>query len=79
MDSSSNQKQPNQIMTDDLAFSAYLKFKGHQLIKSYQQGSKHLFTFELDRRNMQQLKIEFVNSDFIKYYNEVKNLKKIMA
>ena len=78
MESSSNQKQQNQIITDDLAFSAYLRLKGYPLIKSDQKGSKFLFSFKVDRKNIQQLKIEFVNSDFINYYNEIKNLKKLM-
>ena len=68
----------NQITTDDLALSAYLKMKGYQLIKSDQRGIKNLFTFELNGKNVQQVKIEFVNSDFIKYYNEIKNLKKLL-
>jgi len=78
METSSNQKQQNQITTDDLAFSAYLRLKGYQLIKSDQKGSKFLFSFELESKNTKQLIIEFVNSDFIKYYNEIKNLKKLI-
>lgn len=78
MEIKSNQTKENQITTDDLALSAYLKIKGYRLIKSEQRGVKNLFTFELNGKNVQQLKMNFVNSEFIKYYNEIKNLKKLM-
>jgi hypothetical protein len=78
MEQKSNQTKTNQITTDDLALSAYLKIKGYRLIKSDQRGSKNLFTFELNGNSSQQLKMDFVNSEFINYYNEIKNLKKLM-
>ena len=78
MEQKSNQTKTNQITTDDLALSAYLKIKGYRLIKSDQRGSKNLFTFEFNGKNSQQLKMDFVNSEFINYYNEIKNLKKLM-
>ena len=78
MEQKSNQPKTNQITTDDLALSAYLKIKGYRLIKSDQRGSKNLFTFELNGNSSQQLKMDFVNSEFINYYNEIKNLKKLM-
>jgi len=78
MESKSNQNKENQITTDDLALSAYMKMKGYRLIKSDQRGIKNLFTFKLNGKSVQQVKIEFVNSDFIKYYNEIKNLKKLL-
>jgi hypothetical protein len=67
----------NQIKTDDLAFSAYMKMKGHKLIKSDRQKSKYIFSFEIESKNCESLKVEFINSDFLKFYNELRNLKKL--
>ncbi len=67
----------NQIATDDLAFSAYMKMKGHKLIKSDRQKSKYIFSFDIGSDEEESLKVEFVNSDFLKYYNELRNLKKL--
>jgi hypothetical protein len=66
------------IITDDLAFSAYLKMKGHCLIKSDRNASKTYFTFEVDR-NADELKVEFINSKFLQFHNELRNLKKMIS
>jgi len=68
----------NHITTDDLAFSAYLKMKGYYLIKSDRKRSKTLFTFDV-RENTENLKVEFINSDFVRFYNELRNLKKMIS
>ena len=78
METKSNQTKENHITTDDLALSAYLKMKGYRLIKSDQRGTKNLFTFDLNGKKVQQIKVDSVNSEFINYYNEIKNLKKLM-
>ena len=74
----SNEIKDNQITTDDLAFSAYLRMKGYRLIKSDQKRSKVYFTFEIDG-NIDQLKVEFINSEIIQFYNELRNLKKVIS
>ena len=71
----------NHITTDDLAFSAYLKTKGYPLIKSNKIKSKgkSTFTFEIeDKDDIGVLEMEFINSDFLVYYNEIRNLKKLI-
>jgi hypothetical protein len=73
----------DQIITDDLAFSAYLKMKGHHLIKCDHQRSKAIFTFganggDLEPRGAEEIKVEFINGPFLKYYNELRNLKKVI-
>ena len=73
-----NQKPNNHITTDDLAFSAYLKMKGHHLIKSDQRKSKIFFVFEVETLDVNQMKVEFVNSEFLSFYNELRNLKKLI-
>jgi len=66
-------------VTSDLALAAYLLTKGHRLVvaKRLPSGKYH---FELeDSNNMCDiLKLEFINSEFIKYDNNLKMLKKIM-
>ena len=68
----------NHINTDDLAFSAYLKMKGHCLIKSDQNKSKTYFTFEVDG-DVDALKVEFINSESLQFHNELRNLKKMIS
>ena len=78
MDTKSNHKNGNLIETDDIAFSAYLKMKGHKLIQSDQKRSKSIFIFENDHEDADALKIEFVNSEYLCFYNELRNLKKLL-
>ena len=78
MSEAANTLEANQIITDDLAFSAWLKMKGHTLMGHQQKRSKSLFTFEIESEDAELLKVEFVNSEFLKFYNEVRNLKKIL-
>jgi hypothetical protein len=68
----------NQIRTDDLPLSAYLKMKGYRLIKTRQEKSKVIFTFDIGDRCPEDLKVEFVNSEFVDFHNEVRNLKKLV-
>ncbi|MCK4385853.1 MAG: hypothetical protein KAW52_06280 [candidate division Zixibacteria bacterium] len=74
----SNQIKNNHITTDDLAFSAYLKMKGYRLIKSDQKKSKSTFTFEIGNEDSKVLKMELINSEFLSFYNELRNLKKLI-
>jgi hypothetical protein len=68
----------NRIVTDDLALSAYLKMKGYHLIRSDQKKSKSTFVFAIGVENANSLKVEFVNSEFLSFYNELRNLKKLI-
>ena len=70
--------QNNHITTDDLAFSAWLKMRGYQLIKSNSYKTKKSFVFKIDSGEAEALKIEFINSDFLNFYNELRNMKKIL-
>lgn len=74
----SHQTKNDHIITDDLAFSAYLKMKGYRFIKSDRKRSKAFFTFEVSE-DIEQLKVEFINSEFVNFYNEIRNLKKIIS
>ena len=72
------QTNTNQITSDDLALAAYLKMKGYRLIQFNQNKSKIFFTFDLGDTDLHQIKTDFVNSEFLTFYNELRNLKKIM-
>jgi len=78
MEKKSNHIAQNKITTEDLALSAYLKMKGYQLVKSNQNNGNQIFTFEIGNDKADQLKLEFINSEIIKYYNELRNLKKLV-
>ena len=78
MKENQNKINTHQITTDDLAFSAYLKMKGYSIIKFNHNKSKSTFTFSLNGKDEDGLKMEFINSSFLKYYNELRNLKKII-
>ena len=78
MSEKSHEIKNHHITTDDLAFSAYLKMKGYQLIRSDRKKSKTLFIFDVDK-NSDHLKVEFINSEFVQFYNELRNLKKIIS
>ena len=78
-----HQITPDHIITDDLAFSAYLKMRGHRLIRCDRQRSKTIFTFGAngdvrETRGAEEIKVEFINGPFLKYYNELRNLKKVI-
>jgi len=83
MTDDAHQMSTHHIITDDLAFSAYLKMKGHHLIKCDHQRSKTIFIFgangsDLEPRGAEEIKVEFINGPFLKYYNELRNLKKVI-
>jgi hypothetical protein len=74
--------EPNQYRTDDLALAAFLRVKGFQLsrvekIQPNRTDSKRAFYFEVPESQLQELKLEFVNSDILRFYNEILGLKKL--
>ena len=73
-----NEIKNNHIITDDLVFSAYLKMKGYHLIKSDRKKSKSIFIFENGNKGANSLKMKFINSEFLRFYNELRNLKKLI-
>lgn len=71
-------EKENLITTDDLAFSAYLRMKGYSLLKSNKFKSKMTFTFKGNSKSETVLKVEFINSEYLTFYNELRNLKKLI-
>lgn len=69
---------PHHIQTDDIAFSAYLKMQGYPLININHNNGKSVFEFDLSKDRADALKMSFINSEFISFYNELRNLKKLI-
>ena len=77
MDKTIDQIKQNHITTDDLAFSAYLRLQGYHLIKSNNNKIKKSFVFDIGSDESSKLKMDFINSKYLNYYNELRNLKKL--
>ncbi len=74
--------EQNKYRTDDLALAAFLRVKGFQLsrvekIQPNRTDSKRAFYFEVPESQLQELKLEFVNSDILRFYNQLLGLKKL--
>ena len=69
----------SQYETSDLALAAYLTFKGLKLIsaKKLQSGR---FQFVIDDTNGEadSLSLEYFSSDFCRFDNQVRSLKKLL-
>ena len=71
--------ESNQIIhTDDLALSAYLRLKGYALVRSEKVRSKRIFFFDISEDQAAEEKVAFIQSDLLRFYNEIRNLKKLM-
>ena len=72
----------NEHRTEDLAFAAFLRVKGYALsrvekLNPTEPRSKRAFYFNLPHDKLQELKLEFVNSDLLRFHNEILSLKKL--
>jgi len=72
----------NEYRTEDLAFAAFLRVRGYNLsrvekLNPTERNSKRAFYFDVPRDVLQELKLEFVNSDLLRFYNEQKKKKKL--
>jgi len=72
----------NEYRTEDLALAAFLRVKGFQLSRverthPNRTDSKRAFYFPVPETKLQELKLEFVNSDILRFYNELLGLKKL--
>lgn len=65
--------------TSDIGIAAYLQLKGLKLKEcKRQENGKFHFSFDDPQQICQSLSLEFLESDFCKFDNNVRNLKKIL-
>ena len=65
--------------TSDIGIAAYLQLKGYKLAecKRLESGKFH-FSFKDPNSECQSVSLEFLDSDFCRFDNNVRNLKKIL-
>lgn len=65
--------------TSDLSLCAYLVIKGLSLVKA-KKHSNGKFEFQLEDPNQvaDQLALEYVNSEFCKFDNQIRTIKKLL-
>ena len=67
------------FITSDLALAAYMVTKGMKLLKAERLPSgRYHFEIEDENQLADQVKFEFINSDFMKFDNNLKMLKKMI-
>jgi len=65
--------------TSDLSLTAYLVMKGLVLSSAKKiNGGKFLFVLEDPEQLAEKLALEYVNSDFCKFDNHIRSIKKII-
>lgn len=65
--------------TSDLPLAAYLVIKGLPLISAKKiNNGKFEFILEDNSDSAQALSIEYINSDFCKFDNQIRSIKKIL-
>ncbi len=72
----------NEYRTEDLAFAAFLRVRGYTLsrvekLNPTERNSKRAFFFDVPPDVLQELKLEFVNSELLRFHNEILGLKKL--
>ena len=67
-----------QYRTSDLALAAFLVMRGLPLISALRISGKFEFVFDDADQKGHMLSIDFVNSEFSKFDNHVRTLKKIL-
>ena len=71
--------EENIYTTSDIGIAAYLQLKKIKLLECKRlESGKFYFKFSDLESNCQQLSLEFLDSDFCKFDNNVRNLKKIL-
>ena len=67
------------FVTSDIGISAYLQLQGFKLLvcKRLESGKFH-FEFEDPNKQCRLKSLEFLDSDFCRFDNNVRNLKKIL-
>ncbi len=65
--------------TSDIGIAAFLQLRGIKLVECKRlESGKFYFAFEDPDTKCQMLSLDFLDSDFCKFDNNVRNLKKIL-
>ncbi len=65
--------------TSDIGIAAYLRLKGFRLVQCKRlESGKFYFEFEDKDNSCQSMSLDFLESDFCKFDNIVRNLKKVL-
>jgi len=74
-----NSENKGTFITSDIGIAAFLQLKGNKLLSCKRLDSgKFYFEFEDSNQTCRQESFEFLDSDFCKFDNIVRNLKKIL-
>ena len=69
----------NNFITSDIGIAAYLQLSGKKLLTCKRLSTgKFYFEFNNDDNDCHQLSLTFLESEFCKFDNNVRNLKKIL-
>lgn len=69
----------NTFTTSDIGIAAYLQLQGFKLLVcKREQGGRFYFEFADEASQCAERSLEFLSSDFCKFDNNVRNLKKIL-
>lgn len=73
------EKKAENYTTSDIGIAAFLQLRGFKLLECKREPSgKFFFRFEDPNASAAQTSLEFLDSDFCKFDNIVRNLKKIL-
>lgn len=68
-----------QFLTSDLPLAAYLCVKGLSLVKAKKTyNGKFEFILEDPNGEAEELSIEYINSDYCKFDNQIRSIKKLL-
>ena len=65
-------------ITSDLPVAAYLMMRGLSLIKADRMSGRFIFELDDPDDKAKNLAIEYLNSDFCKFDNYIRNLKSVL-
>jgi len=65
------------FVTNDMSFAAYLRLKDVRMVNAKKLGRTFKFSFVYESR-IEQLKIDYINSESSRHDDEIRKLKKIL-
>lgn len=72
-------KEESTFKTSDLALAAYMITKGMSLVKAKRLDSgKYFFEIKDPQNKAEEMKLEFINSEYYRFDSNLKILKKMM-